>query len=133
MRAVPVALGAFFALTMAGALAIGLAVATRGRRRELALLRALGSSSRDLSGSVRWHALTIVGIALLFGVPLGIAAGRTLYRLFARDLGVVPVPATSVGLVLAVCAAAIVIGLLAAARPGRAVADQRPAVVLRTE
>ena len=76
MQRVPVALGGFFALAMALGLALGISAATRERRRELAVLRALGCSGRQLTASVRWHAFTVVAVAIVVGAPLGIAVGR---------------------------------------------------------
>ena len=133
MRAVPVLLGAVFALTMGAGLVLGIAVATRGRRRELAVLRALGCTARQLRASVRWHALTIVGIGLLVGLPVGIALGRTLYRSFASDLGVAPLPSVSLAWTAAVVTATVVIGLVAAAGPGHRAAREPAAAVLRHE
>ena len=131
MQAVPVALGGFFALAMAVGLALGIAAATRERHRELAVLRALGCSGRQLAASVRWHALSVVVAAIVVGAPVGIAVGRALYRAFARDLGVVPRPVTSVGWVAMVLAATVAVGLLAAAGPGRRAAHEAIAQVLR--
>ena len=133
MRRLPLALGAFFAATMAGGFAISIAVATRARRRELAILGALGCSPRQLAASVRWHALTVAGIALLVGTPIGIAGGRTLYRAFAVDLGVVPHIAISVTWTVAVVAAVLAVGLLASAGPARAAARPASPALLRAE
>jgi hypothetical protein len=131
MQRVPVALGGFFALAMAIGLALGIAAATRERRRELAVLRALGCSGRQLAVSVRWHALSVVVAAVLVGAPIGIAAGRALYGAFARELGVVPTPVTSVGWLALVLAATGAVGLLAAAGPARRSAHEASALVLR--
>jgi ABC-type lipoprotein release transport system permease subunit len=133
MRRLPLALGAFFAMTMAGGFAISIAVATRARRRELAILGALGCSPRQRAASVRWHALTVAVIALLVGIPLGIAVGRTLYRAFAVDLGVVPHVAIPVMWTAAVAAAALAVGLLASAGPARAAARPASPILLRAE
>jgi hypothetical protein len=133
MRGVPVLLGAVFALTMGAGLVLGIAVATRARRRELALLRALGCTARQLRSSVRWHALTIIGIGLLIGLPVGIAVGRTLYRSFAADLGVAPRPFVSPWWTAVVAAATIAMGLVAAVSPGRTAARTPAATVLRNE
>jgi putative ABC transport system permease protein len=133
LRGVPVALGAFFALAMALGLFVGIAVATRSRARELAVLRALGAPGRDLAGTVRWHALAVIGVALLVGAPLGVLAGRLLFRAFASDVGVVPRVIVSAPRIAAVAAVAIVVGLVAAAGPGRRWARHAPAQVLRDE
>jgi putative ABC transport system permease protein len=108
-------------------------VATRARRGELGVLAALGCSPRQLAASVRWHALTVAGLALLVGTPLGIAAGRTLYRAFAVDLGVVPDVAIPVGWAVVVAVLTLVIGLLASAAPARAAARPPASTMLRSE
>jgi hypothetical protein len=119
MRAVPVTVGALVALAMAGALASGIAVATADRRRELAVLEALGCSSRQLAGSVRWHGFAVVAVALAVGGPLGGIAGRLLYRAFADDLGVRPEVVVPLGWVAGIAVAAIGVGWLAGAAPRR--------------
>lgn len=133
MQTVPVALGGFFALAMAIGLALGIAAATRERRRELALLRALGCSGGQVAASVRWHALSVVAVALLIGLPVGVAIGRTLYGAFADDLGVVPVPVVSLRWTLLVLVATVAVGLLAAVLPARRSGRERAAMVLRNE
>ncbi|MEY2569847.1 MAG: putative transport system permease protein, partial [Acidimicrobiaceae bacterium] len=133
MRGVPVALGSFFALAMAGGLILGIAVATRARRRELALLRAVGCTGRQLRATVRWHALTIVGVGLAVGVPLGIALGRTAYRVFAEGIGAKALPVLSPGWITLVAATTIVAGLVAGLLPGRRAAHEPAAVTLRSD
>jgi hypothetical protein len=66
-------------------------------------------------------------------VPLGIAAGRWLWLLFARQLSAVPdpvIPAASIGLA---ALAALILANLVAAIPGRSAARTRAALVLRSE
>jgi hypothetical protein len=133
VRAVPVLLGIVFAVAMGAGLALGIAVGTRDRRRELAQLRALGCTGRQLRASVRWHALSIVAVGILLGGPLGVAAGRSLYRQFALDLGVAPQLIVSPLWVTVVVLGAVLVGLLAAALPGRRSALEPASAVLRDE
>ena len=133
MRRVPLALGGFLALAMAAGLGVAIAVATRARRTELALLGAIGCSPRQLASSVRWHALAVVGTAVVVGGPLGVALGRTLYRRFATDLGVVPHVVISAVWLAGVVVAAAAVGLLAALLPAYTAARRRPAAVLRQQ
>jgi ABC-type lipoprotein release transport system permease subunit len=63
----------------AGAIvALGLALATsvRRRRRDLALLKALGLAPRQLVAAVAWQATIAAAIGIVVGIPLGIVAGR---------------------------------------------------------
>jgi hypothetical protein len=133
MRAVPVALGGFFAVAMAGGLAVSIAVAARSRRRELAVLRALGGVRRQAATSVRWHAGTVVAVAVAIGGPLGVIAGIASFRRFADDLGVVSAPEVTAAGIAAVAAAAFLVGLLASAVPSRQVGRECVAAVLRSE
>lgn len=90
---VPVLLSGLLALIAAGTLAHMLASSTRRRRRDLAILKALGFIRRQVRHAVAWQATTIAAIALLIGLPTGIAAGRWAWRVFATQLGVLPEPA----------------------------------------
>ena len=72
----PVALSGLLALIAAGTLAHTLASSTRRRRRDLAILKTLGFARRQLRQAVAWQATTIAAIALLIGLPAGVAGGR---------------------------------------------------------
>ena len=106
-------------------LALTLGSSVRRRRHDLALLKTLGFTRRQLSATVRWQASVTVAAGLLVGVPLGIIAGRWLWEVFARQLDVVPEPSTPYLLVLAISVLALLVGILAAAIPAR-VARPRP-------
>ena len=71
------------------ALSLGhqLLVAVRRRRRDLAVLRALGASRRSVTGVVHVQATIVTATVLLVAVPLGIAAGFGVYRPFVDRLG----------------------------------------------
>ncbi len=133
MRAVPVALAGVLALAMAVGLGLGIAIATRARPRELAVLRALGCTGRQLGASVHWHAVTVVGVGVAVGLPLGVAFGRLSYRAFAAGLGFFPKPDVSVVWILAIVAGAAGTGLLAAAVPAIRATRSATADALRQE
>src|SRR4029079_1352536 len=84
----PFAFSGLLALMAAGTLAHTLASSTRRRRRDLAILKSLGFIPRQLRQAVAWQATTIAGIALLIGLPAGVAAGRWAWRYLAPQLGV---------------------------------------------
>jgi predicted lysophospholipase L1 biosynthesis ABC-type transport system permease subunit len=105
----------------------------RRRRRDLAVLKTLGFTRRQVSGSVAWQATTIGVLALVVGIPLGLALGRVGWTLLAHELGVVAEPVWPVAAaVLAVPVTLALVNLLAFV-PGRLAARTRPAVVLRSE
>ena len=85
------------------ALALGLAVAAvlslaltvlslvRRRRRELALLKALGMTRSQVRAVIAWQTTLTLLIAVAVGGALGIAGGRLAWHAFAGSLGVVPI------------------------------------------
>src|SRR5467141_5373740 len=79
----PLVLSGFLALLAFGAVGHALAVAGRRRRNELAVLRVLGMTRRQSRMVVTTQATVLALIGLAFGVPLGIALGRTLWRAVA--------------------------------------------------
>jgi putative ABC transport system permease protein len=110
-----------------------LASSTRRRRRDLAILKTLGFTRRQVRHAIAWQATTIAAIALLIGLPAGIAAGRWAWRVFAAQLGVLPEPAIPLATIVIAIPAAMALANLIAAIPGRAAARTQPATVLRTE
>ena len=133
VQTVPVATAGLLTLVAVAALSHLLVVSVRERRRELALLRTLGFTRRQLRATVGWHAAVVVTVALVVGLPLGLAAGRILWTWFESDLhAAAPAEVPWVWLALAV-PVAILAGQLVAALPGRRAASTRPAVALREE
>ena len=133
VRSTPIVLSIVLVLLAAMTLAHGLVSSVRRRRRELALLKTLGFTRRQVSSTVAWHASTVVVIALVLGIPLGIIAGRWAWSTLATDLGAVIVPVVP-WLVLAIgIPALILLANLVAFVPGRIAARLRPAIALRSE
>lgn len=133
MQAVPAALAGVLALAMGAGLMLAMAVATRSRRRELAVLRALGCVGRQLRATVRWQALTVVGAGLAVGMPVGVACGRIAYVAFANSLGTLPQAEVPLLWLLAIGLATIGVGLSAAAGPSHRVARLSAGDELRNE
>jgi hypothetical protein len=114
-------------------LALALLASVRRRRRELALLKTLGLTRRQVMAAVAWQASVILVIAALIGVPLGVAAGHWAWRAFATSLGAVPVTVVPVPALLAGIVILLVAGNLLAAGPGAVAARTPPAALLRAE
>jgi hypothetical protein len=129
----PVALSGLLALIAAGTLAHMLISSTRRRRRDLAILKTLGFTRRQVRHAVAWQATTVVAIALLIGLPAGIAGGRWAWRIFAAQLGVLPEPAVPLAAIVIAIPGALVVANLIAAVPGQAAARTQPGAVLRAE
>jgi hypothetical protein len=133
LETVPVLLIGFTAVLGALAAAHALWVAVRRRGRELAVLRALGFGPRQSAGVIHWQSVTLVVVAVVVGVPLGIIGGRAVWRAIAGSANVLPVvdlPAVWIALA-ALTATVVALGL--AVPPGRRAARLRPAEALRSE
>jgi hypothetical protein len=129
----PVVLAVGLALGAIIALGLTLAASVRRRRRDLALLKALGFTQRQLSAAVAWQATGTAVIGVIVGIPLGVVIGRQLWTLFAHNLNAVPDPTVPTLLVLLVGIGALVFANLVAALPGRSAARTPTALVLRAE
>jgi putative ABC transport system permease protein len=133
VRDTPLVLGVLLALLAVGTLAHVLVTGVRRRRRDLAVLKALGLVRWQVHGVVQWQAAALTATALLAGVPLGILAGRWAWAQFAAASGVSPGAAVPVPVVLALIPAVLALTALIAAGPARAAARVSPAAVLRAE
>jgi putative ABC transport system permease protein len=133
MGATPAILGIGLAAGAVAALGLTLVASVRRRRREMAVLKTMGFTGRQLAASVAWQSTVAVGVGVLFGIPLGIVVGRWLWTLFAEQIYAVPGPEVPVLWVVAIGVAALVLANLIAAVPGRMAARTRTAVLLRAE
>jgi ABC-type lipoprotein release transport system permease subunit len=82
---------------------------------------------------VAWQASTLAVAGSVIGVPLGIVAGRAVWKLVADDLGVAATFSLSVVAVLIVVSGTVLLANLTAFLPARSAARTRPALVLRSE
>ena len=108
-------------------------VSGRRRRRDLATLKTLGLVRRQVQATVAWQATILTGLALLAGLPLGVAVGRWAWALFSNGLGVPPGALIPVPFVLLMIPAALLAANAVACWPARAAARLSPARVLRAE
>ena len=129
----PAILSASLGAGAAIALGLTLFASVRLRRRDLALLKALGFTGRQLAATVAWQSTTAVTIGAVLGIPLGIALGRWLWILFAREISAVPQPAVPVLQVVLVGLGALLLANVVAAFPGREAARTPTALMLRGE
>ena len=125
---------------LAGVLAVSALVAVaatvstsvRRRRHDLAVLKTLGVGPRTAAASVHLQATAVVVVALVVGVPLGLAGGRFAWSRFAERTGVVP-SSPWPWLTMAIVAVTLIVlvnaGVIGPAIRARRV---RPAEVLRT-
>jgi hypothetical protein len=130
---VPLALAVLLGLIALATLAQTLVTSVRARRTDLAVLKTLGFSRRQVRATVAWQASALVSVALLIGIPAGLAAGRWIWRAFGDGIAVVPVPVFRPWWIVATAALTVVVANVIAAIPGRTAARTHPAVVLRSE
>jgi hypothetical protein len=133
MSKTPLYLGLALAVGAIVALALTLITSVRRRRRDLALLKTLGFTRRQLAAVVSWQATIAVGIGTIVGVPVGIILGRALWNLFARAIYAVPEPTVPALAVALIALGALVLANLVAAIPAQLAAGTKTAVLLRAE
>ena len=124
-----VALSLFGAATIVHLLLVSVA----RRRRETGLLKVLGFVRRQAAAAVCWQATTVALAGLAVGVPAGIAAGRVLWRVFATNFGVVPVPVVQPLVMVAMATGVLIAANALAAVPALLAAQSQPGQLLRTE
>jgi ABC-type lipoprotein release transport system permease subunit len=129
----PLLFGGMLAVFGAATMVHLLVVSVSRRRAEAGLLKVLGFARYQVAAVVSWQATTVALVGIAAGVPLGIAAGRVFWRVFATNFGVVPLTAVE-----ALPVAALAFAVLAAANvlaffPALLAARSRPAQLLRAE
>ena len=129
----PGVLAGLLALLAASALAHLLQTSIRRRRHDFAILKTLGFVRRQVSATVAWQATTVAAVALVIGVPLGVALGRWTWSLLIDRIGVLAEPVTPGPALLVGVVGTVLVANLVAAWPGRMAAGIRPAVALRSE
>ena len=133
IRSVPVLFAVIMGLMAAAVLAHVLAVASRARRRDMAVLRALGFSRGQTLRTVAWQSTIYSVGSLVIGIPVGVLLGRLAWRTYAVHLGAVPDAATPLVACLAVAVAALALGGVLAIVPAWRAARMPAAVALRAE
>jgi hypothetical protein len=133
MGTMPAILAAGLSLGAVVALGLTLSASVRRRRRDLALLKTIGFSRRQLFASIAWQSTSAAAVGIVVGIPIGIVIGRQLWFVFARSIAVVPDATAPIGTLAAVAVGAIVFANLVAILPGRTAARTSTAIVLRSE
>lgn len=133
VSALPDVLAGMLAGLATATMAYLLVSAIRQRRRELAVLKTLGFSPRQVSAAVAWQATAVAVGAGIVGLPLGVVGGRLLWAAVARQVGVLvetQVPWIAVAVLVP---AAILVANLVAAGPAAVASRIAPAQALRSE
>jgi ABC-type antimicrobial peptide transport system permease subunit len=114
----PLAIGLVLALFLVVTLIHALVSTMRRRTSDLAVLRALGCTRRQLAATMRWQGLMLTLSAIVIGIPAGLIASRFAWSAFAAHVGIasdttspiVILGAGTVGLVLITVIVATVVG-----------------------
>jgi len=133
MGTTPAILGSALAAGAVVALGLTLVASVRRRRRDLAVLKTLGSTRRQLASVVAWQSSVAVTIGTVVGVPLGIVLGRFLWTVFANEIHAVPTPTVPALSIVLIAVGALVLANVVAAVPGRIAARTPTALLLRSE
>jgi len=133
MAVLPLALSVFLALLAIGAVGHALSIAVSRRRHELAVLRALGLTRRQSRLVIATQASLLAVIGLAFGIPLGVALGRTLWRGAAVMTPLAYQPPLALWALLLIGPLALLAANLLATWPATRAARLRTGEILRTE
>ena len=83
----PLLFGGLLALFGAATMVHLLLVSVSRRQAEAGLLKVLGFARYQVAAVVSWQATAVALVGIAAGVPLGIAAGRVFWRVFATNFG----------------------------------------------
>jgi cell division protein FtsX len=133
LEVLPLALAAFLAVLAVAAIGYAVAAAVSRRRRDLAVLQALGMSRRQTRLAVATQATVLAVTGLLFGIPLGLAVGRFIWRDVAGLTPLAYHPPLAVWALLLIAPAALLTVNILAVWPQWLAVRHRAGQVLRTE
>lgn len=129
----PTVLAGMLAVLAAAVLAHTLTTSIRRRRHDLAILKTIGFTRRQVALAVVWHATTLAAVALAIGVPIGLLAGRRVWDAFAEGLGAVSETTVPTLAILVTLPVTLLLANLIASVPAWVAGRTRPAAALRTE
>jgi hypothetical protein len=133
LKRTPLVLVGLLVLLAVATLVHLLVTAVRRRRKELGMLRALGCTAAQMRRSVLVQATTLIALALVVAVPIGVIAGRLLWSATAHWLGVPVSQVVPLGEIALVVAGAFLVGTVAALVPAIRAGRVDPAEILRSE
>ena len=133
VRTLPVVLAVFLALLAVAAASHALMTSARVRRKEFAILRAIGMTRRGMRSVLNSQATTIAALGLLVGVPIGVIVGRLAWGLVAGRVPLQDVPPLPTLGIVILLPCVVVIAIVIALLPSRRVTRLGAAQVLRAE
>jgi ABC-type lipoprotein release transport system permease subunit len=134
VRTVPKLVVAFTAALGGLAVLHALVVTGRRRRRDLAVLRALGCRPRQVGDVICWQGGVFALCSVAVGVPLGLIVGRVVWRSVAINTDVLPVVDVPWPVIVGIAVAAIAgAAAVLAIGPAAAATRRRPGPELWAE
>jgi hypothetical protein len=133
LHAVPWAIAGLLALLALATLVHALVTMVSTNRRSLAMLTVLGAHRTMRSRVMSWAAAFTVAGAVVVGVPVGLVAGRALWRFLADGISIPGEPVTPVLTTLGLVAGVVVISEVVAWAAVRRVAGRNLAAELRRD
>ena len=103
------------------------------RRRDLAVLRALGADRRWVTRLLHWQVTFLVGAVAALAIPLGLIAGRLVYHAYIERIGARGDLSIPYALFASIVAGLLVLGNVASTVAARRVRRDSPATVLAAE
>ncbi len=116
-----VVIGIVLALFLVATLIHALVSTMRRRVTDLAVLRALGCTPRQLSSTLRWQGFMLTAASVVVGIPVGLVAGRFAWQAFASNIGIAPDGVVPILALSAAGAALFAIAMLVASVVGQRV------------
>ena len=133
LQVLPLALSAFLAVLALAAIGYAVTAAVSRRRHDLAVLRALGLTRGQTRLAVATQATVLALVGLLFGIPLGLALGRFLWKAVAGFTPLAYNPPLAVWTLVLIAPAALLMVNILAVWPQWLAARLRADQILRTE
>jgi putative ABC transport system permease protein len=131
--AAPALVAGSMALVAVATLLHALVSTVRRRLRDVAVLRVLGFTGRQVLATVSWQATTLVLVAAVPALLIGVVVGRWAWQYFADELRVVNEPVVPVLLILGATLGSLLLANLVAFSAGRWASRRSAAVILRSE
>ena len=133
VESLPRYLAVFLVVLAATAIAYAAGTTVRRRRGDLAMLRVLGMTTRQLRSVVVVHVLALTALGALIGAGLGVATGRQVWRLVVDSIPLPFLPSVPVAQLLLVPLAALLLAQVAGTFARLSAGRTQPALALRAE
>jgi putative ABC transport system permease protein len=114
VRRLPLAIGVVLLLLLVATLTHVLVSTMRRRSGDLAIMRALGCTRRNLASILRWQSIVLTATAVVIGIPLGLIASHLAWSAFSSQLGIAPGTVAPVAALVAGAAGLLLLALLLA-------------------